>query len=129
MPTLEVDKKYNRPQEIVMFTTPQRNIRGRQTASLISSTRGGAAVDHATYRVPGTLQVGHPKLNLLGLGTWPSRRGAVYTGAYPGFSEGGGGAERGGGVPRSAKEANKPNKRATGLKPRTCAHQGSMFRP
>ena len=35
-------------------------------------------------------------------------------GAYPGFSEGGG-------VPRSVKEANKPNKRATGLKPRTCA--------
>ena len=27
----------------------------------------------------------------------------------------------GGGVPRSVKEANKPNKRATGLKPRTCA--------
>ena len=50
------------------------------------------------------------------------------TGAYPGFSEGGGGA-RGGGGPRSAKEANKPNKRATGLKPLTCAHQGSMFRP
>ena len=36
---------------------------------------------------------------------------------------------RRGGVPRSAKEANKPNKRATELKPRTCAHQGSMFRP
>ena len=35
----------------------------------------------------------------------------------------------GGGGARSAKEANKPNKRATGLKPRTCAHQGSMFRP
>ena len=47
-------------------------------------------------------------------------------GAYPGFSEG---AERRGGGPRSAKEANKPNKRATELKPRTCAHQGSMFRP
>ena len=29
------------------------------------------------------------------------------TGAYAGFSEGGG-AERGGGVPRSAKEANNP---------------------
>ena len=43
---------------------------------------------------------------------------------------GGGGAERrGGGVPRSPKEANKPNKRATELKRRTCAHQGSMFRP
>ena len=35
----------------------------------------------------------------------------------------------GGGVPRSAKEANKPKKRATELKPCTCAHQGSMFRP
>ena len=34
---------------------------------------------------------------------------------------------RGGGA-RSAKQANKPNKRATELKPRTCAHQGSMFR-
>ena len=32
-------------------------------------------------------------------------------------------------MPRSAKKANKPNKRATELKPRTCAHQGSMFRP
>ena len=42
-------------------------------------------------------------------------------GAYPGFSERGG--------PRSTKEANKPNKRATELKPRTCAHQGSIFRP
>ena len=41
----------------------------------------------------------------------------------------GGGAERGGGVPRSAKEANNPNKRTTELKPRTCVHQGSMFRP
>ena len=39
---------------------------------------------------------------------------------------GGGG---GGGLPRSAKEANKPNNRATELKPLTCAHQGSMFRP
>ena len=46
-----------------------------------------------------------------------------YTGAYPGFSEGGGG------LPRSAKEANNPNKRAIELKPRPCAHQGSMFRP
>ena len=36
---------------------------------------------------------------------------------------------RGGGGPRSAKEANKPKKRATELKPRTCAHQGSIFRP
>ena len=44
-------------------------------------------------------------------------------GAYPGFSEGGGG------LPRSAKEANKPKKRASELKPRTCAHQGSIFRP
>ena len=46
-------------------------------------------------------------------------------GAYPGFSEGAG-------VPRSAKEANTPNKRASELTPRTwivCAHQGSMFRP
>ena len=43
---------------------------------------------------------------------------------------GGGGAEGGGGgVPRSAKEANNPNKRAAELKPRPCAHQGSMFRP
>ena len=40
----------------------------------------------------------------------------------------GGGREEGGGA-RSAKEANKPNKRATELKPRTCAHQGSIFRP
>ena len=38
---------------------------------------------------------------------------------------GGGGV----GVPRSAKQANKPNKHATELKPRPCAHQGSMFRP
>ena len=38
------------------------------------------------------------------------------------------GAE-GGGVPRSAKEANNPNKRAAELKLRPCAHQGSMFRP
>ena len=45
------------------------------------------------------------------------------------FGEGGGERRGGGGGPRSAKEANKPNKRATGLKPRTCAHQGSMFRP
>ena len=36
---------------------------------------------------------------------------------------------RGGGVPRSAKQANKPNKRATELKPHPCTHQGSMFRP
>ena len=36
---------------------------------------------------------------------------------------------RGGGVPRSAKEANKPNKRATELKPRTCAHQGQCLGP
>ena len=58
-------------------------------------------------------------------------------GAYAGFSDGGGGCreegrgcrEGGGGVPRSTKEANNPNKRATELKPRTCAHQGSMFRP
>ena len=35
----------------------------------------------------------------------------------------------GGGGPRSTKEANKPNKRATELKPCTCADQGSMFRP
>ena len=40
----------------------------------------------------------------------------------------GGGAERGGG-PRSAKEANNPNKHATELKSCTCAHQGSIFRP
>ena len=40
----------------------------------------------------------------------------------------GGGVPRGG-VPRSAKEANNPNKRAAELKPRPCAHQGSMFRP
>ena len=45
------------------------------------------------------------------------------------FGGGGGGAERRGGVPRSPKEANKPNKCATELKPRTCTHQGSMFRP
>ena len=42
------------------------------------------------------------------------------------FRRGGGG---GGGVPRSAKEANNPNKRAAELKPRPCVHQGSMFRP
>ena len=41
----------------------------------------------------------------------------------------GGGAEGGGGVPRSAKEANNPNKRAAELKPRPCTHQGLMFRP
>ena len=46
-----------------------------------------------------------------------------------GGPRGGGGARGGGGRPRSAKQANKPNKRTTGLKPRTCAHQGSMFRP
>ena len=35
-----------------------------------------------------------------------------------------------GGGPKSAKQANKPNKRATELKPRTCALQGLMgFRP
>ena len=44
----------------------------------------------------------------------------IYTGAYPGFTEG---------VPRSAKQANKSNKRATELKPRPYAHQESMFRP
>ena len=56
----------------------------------------------------------------------------TYQGRTQDFRRGarrGGGREEGGGVPRSAKEANKPNKRATGLKPRTCAHQGSMFRP
>ena len=42
---------------------------------------------------------------------------------------GGGGGCRGGGGARSAKEANNPNKRAAELTPRTCAHQGSMFRP
>ena len=41
----------------------------------------------------------------------------------------GGGAESGGGGPRSTKEANNPNKHATELKSRTCAHQGSIFRP
>ena len=47
-----------------------------------------------------------------------------------GVPRGGEGVPRGGGgVPRSAKEANNPNKRATELKPRTYAHQGSMFRP
>ena len=58
-------------------------------------------------------------------GRWgiPYRPVLRISGAYPGFSEGGGG------VPRSAKQANKPNKRTTGLKPGTCAHQGSMFRP
>ena len=45
------------------------------------------------------------------------------------FRRGGGGVPKGGGGPRSPKEANKPNKRATELKRRTCAHQGSMFRP
>ena len=54
----------------------------------------------------------------------------IISGAYAGFSEGGcRGGGGGGGVPRSAKEANNPNKRATELKPRTYAHQGSMFRP
>ena len=53
-----------------------------------------------------------------------------HAGAYAGFSEGGGAVPRGGeGVPRSAKEAHNPNKRAAELKPRTCAHQESMFRP
>ena len=51
-------------------------------------------------------------------------KGHTLSGAYPGISEGGGG-----GVPRPAKEANKQNKRTTELKPLTCAHQGSMFRP
>ena len=51
----------------------------------------------------------------------------IFGGGVP---RGGEGVQReGGGVPRSAKEANNPNKRATELKPRTCAHQGSMFRP
>ena len=45
-----------------------------------------------------------------------------FQGRTQDFRSGGGGA-------RSAKEANKPKKRATELKPRTCAHQGSMFRP
>ena len=36
---------------------------------------------------------------------------------------------RGGWVPRSAKQANNPNKRATDLTPRPGTHQGSMFRP
>ena len=45
------------------------------------------------------------------------------------FGGGGGCRGVGGGVPRSAKEANNPNKRAAELKPRPCAHQGSMFRP
>ena len=35
----------------------------------------------------------------------------------------------GGGGARSAKQANKPNKRATELKPRTCAHQGQCLGP
>ena len=36
----------------------------------------------------------------------------------------------GGGVAEiRQRNYNKPNKRATELKPRTCAHQGSMFRP
>ena len=52
----------------------------------------------------------------------PVDQGLSSAGAYPGFSERGGGA-------RSAKEANKANKRATELKPRPCVHQGSMFRP
>ena len=32
-------------------------------------------------------------------------------------------------MPRSPKQDNKPNERATELKPRTWTHQGSMFRP
>ena len=56
------------------------------------------------------------------------------SGAYAGFSEGGvprggEGVPRVGGGPRSTKEANNPNKHATEIKSRTCAHQGSIFRP
>ena len=32
-------------------------------------------------------------------------------------------------MPRSAKQANKSNKRVTELKPRPCAHQGSSLDP
>ena len=56
-------------------------------------------------------------------------RGGGPRGGEGGGREEGGGARGGGGGPKSAKEANMPNKRATGLKPRTCTHQGSMFRP
>ena len=54
------------------------------------------------------------------------RRGGGARGGE-GARGGGGGERRGGGDP--PKKLYKPNKRATGLKPRTCAHQGSMFRP
>ena len=55
----------------------------------------------------------------------PSARPSIIRGVARIF----GGGCRGGGGPRSAKEANNPNKRAAELKPRPCAHQGSMFRP
>ena len=55
------------------------------------------------------------------------RAGTLYRGVARIFGGGGGGVPRVG--PRSAKEANNPNKRAAQLKPRPCAHQGSMFRP
>ena len=58
-----------------------------------------------------------------------SRVNSLFRGVARIFGGGGVPRGRGGGVPRSPKEANKPNKRATELKPRTCAHQGSMFRP
>ena len=72
----------------------------------------------------------------------PTHIGPTYTHVYIGLRGvprifGGGGVQGrtqdfrrgGGGVPRSAKEANKPNKRSTELKPRTCTHHRSMFRP
>ena len=46
-----------------------------------------------------------------------------------GCREEGRGCREWGGGPRSTKEANNPNKHATELKSRTCAHQGSIFRP
>ena len=57
---------------------------------------------------------------------WPGVKGFIgMQGRSQDFRRG---VPRGGG-PRSAKEANNPNKRAAELKPRPCAHQGSMFRP
>ena len=53
----------------------------------------------------------------------------TYTRGVARIFGGGGGCRGGGGVPRSAKEANNPNKRAAELKPRPCAHQGQCLGP
>ena len=60
---------------------------------------------------------------------WQFRKWGPLQGRTQDFRRGGGRARVGGGVPRSPKEANQPNKHATGLKPRTCAHQGQCLGP